>query len=212
MINSNLQDDRLSIREEAKEYNYDLRILVDDSQIIGESLGLSRTGEVFIINPQDWSVAYIGAIDDRLTYENQKEKASKHFLKDAIEDLLEGRSVSVPRTESLGCLINFPNKKEKELISYTDDVAPILIEKCTVCHRKGGVGPWVMSDHKKINGFSLMMREVIRTKRMPPWHADPLIGKYSNDRSLNPEEVRTLVHWIEAGAKRGDGPDPLKQI
>ena len=57
-----------------------------------------------------------------------------------------------------------------------------------------------------------MMREVIRTKRMPPWHADPLIGKYSNDRSLNPEEVRTLVHWIEAGAKRGDGPDPLKQI
>ena len=41
MINSNLQDDRLTIREEAKEYNYDLRILVDDSQIIGESLGLS---------------------------------------------------------------------------------------------------------------------------------------------------------------------------
>ena len=45
MINSNLQDDHVTIKEEAKEYSYDLRILVDDSQIIGESLGLSRTGE-----------------------------------------------------------------------------------------------------------------------------------------------------------------------
>ena len=212
MINSNLQDDRITITEEAKEYNYDLRILVDDSQIIGESLELSRTGEVFVINPKKWSVAYIGAIDDRLTYENQKEKASKHFLKDAIDDLLEDRSVSVPRTESLGCLINFANKADKQLISYADDVAPILVENCTVCHREGGVGPWVMSDHKMVKGFSLMMREVIRTKRMPPWHADPLIGEYSNDRSLNAEEVKTLVHWIEAGAKRGDGPDPLKQV
>ncbi len=80
MINSNLQDNRLTIREEAKEYNYDLRILVDDSQIIGESLKLSRTGEVFIINPKNWSVAYIGAIDDRLTYENQKEKRTDPCL------------------------------------------------------------------------------------------------------------------------------------
>ena len=38
MLNSNLQDDRLSIREEAKEFSYDLSILVDESQIIGESL------------------------------------------------------------------------------------------------------------------------------------------------------------------------------
>ena len=211
MLNSNLQDDRLSIREEAKEFSYDLSILVDESQIIGESLELSRTGEVFVVNPENWSVAYIGALDDRLTYENQKKEASEHFLKDAIEDLLAGKAVSTPRTESLGCLINFPNKSKQELISYTDDVAPILIDNCTVCHRKGGVGPWAMTDYNMVKGFSLMMREVIRTKRMPPWHADPLIGKYSNDRSLTVEETKTLVHWIEAGSPRGEGTDLLKQ-
>ena len=211
MLNSNLQDDRLSIREEAKEFSYDLSILVDESQIIGESLELSRTGEVFVVNPENWSVAYSGALDDRLTYENQKKEASEHFLKDAIEDLLAGKAVSTPRTESLGCLINFPNKSKQELISYTDDVAPILIDNCTVCHRKGGVGPWAMTDYNMVKGFSLMMREVIRTKRMPPWHADPLIGKYSNDRSLTVEETKTLVHWIEAGSPRGEGTDLLKQ-
>ena len=209
MLNSNLQDDRLSIREEAKEYGYDLKILIDETQIIGESLELSRTGEVFIVNPKNWSVAYIGAIDDRLTYENQKAEASEHFLKDAIDDLLAGEIVAVPRTESLGCLINFPNKNSKKSISYSKQVAPILLENCAVCHRKGGVGPWAMTDYSMVKGFSLMMREVIRTKRMPPWHADPLIGQFSNDRSLNNKEIQTLVHWIEAGAPKGEGVDPL---
>ncbi|GIT61898.1 MAG: hypothetical protein Ct9H300mP20_17250 [Gammaproteobacteria bacterium] len=103
-------------------------------------------------------------------------------------------------------LINFPNKAEKQLISYVDDVAPILVENCTVCHREGGVGPWVMSDHKMVKGFSLMMREVIRTKRMPPLGCRSSHREYSNDRSLNAEEVKTLVHWIEAGAKREMDP------
>ena len=212
MLNSNLQDDRLSIREEAKEYGYDLRILIDETQIIGEALKLSRTGEVFVIDPKTWTVVYTGALDDRLTYENQKKEASEHYLKNSIDDILEGKVVQLPATDSLGCLINFPNRREKSLqtsISYSEEIAPMLLENCTVCHRKGGVGPWAMTDYNMVKGFSLMMREVVRTKRMPPWHADPLIGQFSNDRSLSNKEIQTLVHWIEAGAPRGEGADPL---
>ena len=212
MLNSNLQDDRLSIREEAKEYGYDLRILIDETQIIGESLKLSRTGEVFVIDPKTWTVVYTGALDDRLNYENQKKEASEHYLKNSIDEILAGKEVQLPDTDSLGCLINFPNKGEKSRqtsISYSEDIAPMLLENCTVCHRKGGVGPWAMTDYNVVKGFSLMMREVVRTKRMPPWHADPIIGQFSNDRSLNNEEIKTLVHWIEAGAPRGEGTDPL---
>src|SRR5690606_26206817 len=51
--------------------------------------------------------------------------------------------------------------------------------------------------------------EVVRTKRMPPWHADPHVGKYANDRSLSVSQKQDLVHWVEAGAPRGAGPDPL---
>ena len=212
MLNSNLQDDRLSIREEAKEYGYDLRILIDETQIIGESLKLSRTGEVFVIDPKTWKVVYTGALDDRLNYENQKKEASEHYLKNSIDEILADKAVQLPDTDSLGCLINFPNKGEKlrqTSISYSEDIAPMLLENCTVCHRKGGVGPWAMTDYNMVKGFSLMMREVVRTKRMPPWHADPIIGQFSNDRSLSNEEIKTLVHWIEAGAPRGEGTDPL---
>ena len=77
------------------------------------------------------------------------------------------------------------------------------------CHREGGIGPWAMNDYNMVRGFSLMVREVVRTKRMPPWHADPTIGHWENDRSLSNEQIKTLVHWIEAGAPRGEGEDFL---
>ena len=69
----------------------------------------------------------------------------------------------------------------------------MLDENCVACHREGGIGPWAMSDYNMVRGFSLMIREVVRTKRMPPWHADPAHGDFSNDRSLTPEQTQTLV-------------------
>lgn len=67
LINSNLQDHRASISAEADEFGIDLPILVDETQVIGESLGLVRTGEVFVIEPEGWTLVYRGALDDRLT-------------------------------------------------------------------------------------------------------------------------------------------------
>jgi hypothetical protein len=94
-------------------------------------------------------------------------------------------------------------------ISYARQVAPILIEKCVACHQAGGIGPWPMDSYAMVKGWSAMMREVLMNRRMPPWHADPAVGRFAGDRSLSDEQMRTLVHWIDAGAPRGDGPDPL---
>ena len=214
LLNSNLQDNRRTIHDEAIQFGYGLPILIDDTQIIGESLDLVRTGEVFVLEPKTWKVLYHGALDDRLTYENQKAAASNHFLRDAIENMLKGESVETAKTDALGCLINFPEKNKRSQhasISYEKEIAPILQENCVSCHRTGGIGPWAMTDYNLVKGFSLMMREVLRTQRMPPWHADPSIGHFSNDRSLTIEETQKLVHWIEAGSPRGDGPDPIAE-
>ena len=34
---------------------------------------------------------------------------------------------------------------------------------------------------------------------MPPWHADPRYGHFSNDRSLSERERSTLLAWVEQG-------------
>ena len=215
MLNSNLQDSRQSVNHEAEEFGIDIPILLDETQIIGESLGLVRTGEVFVLDPKNWSVSYRGAVDDRLTYENQKAEAKDHYLRDALDNMLAGEPVAVASTEAPGCLINFPeqsNRAQHAQISYSETIAPMLQEHCVSCHRPGGIGPWAMTDYNMVRGFSLMTREVVRTQRMPPWHADPAVGHFSNDRSFTAEQTQTLVHWIEAGAPRGEGPDPLAEF
>lgn len=213
MINSNLQDERANIAAEASEWDIDLPILDDRTQLIGESLKLIRTGEVLIIEPKTQQLVYRGPLDDRQDYERQKAKAKNRYAHDALEAVLAGKPVAVAKRDAIGCLINFTERnKDHAAISYADTVAPILKEKCAVCHRPGGIGPWAMNSYNMVRGFAPMMREVIRTKRMPPWHADPHIGEWEDDRSLSIEQAQTLVHWIEAGAPRGDGPDPLLKV
>jgi hypothetical protein len=52
-----------------------------------------------------------------------------------------------------------------------------------------------------------MVREVVREGRMPPWHADPKFGKFSNDHSLSKTERQTLLDWIAQGCPQGDPKD-----
>ena len=213
LLNANLQDDRASIRKEAAEWDIDIPILDDEAQLIGESLGLVRTAEVLVIDPKTWQVAYRGPLNDRINdYERQRAEASEHYAADAIEALIggEGQAIQVAERDAIGCLINFPARDQQPAqINYVADVAPILQQNCVVCHQEGGIGPWAMTGYNMVRGFAPMIREVVRTKRMPPWHADPHIGAFKNGRGLTIEEAQTLVHWAEAGAPRGEGEDPL---
>ena len=110
----------------------------------------------------------------------------------------------------MGCLINFAQRNaDHEQISYTDTIAPILQEKCVVCHTEGGLGPW------RCRAMKWWLRpDDARshcTKRMPPWHADPHIGVWKNDKSLkhraNPN-TRALGLRRRPRRRR----DPLKDL
>jgi hypothetical protein len=52
----------------------------------------------------------------------------------------------------------------------------------------------------------------VRSKKMPPWFADPCCGKFSNDPWLTADEIDRLERWASAGAPAGDpkeAPPPL---
>ncbi|HZZ31677.1 MAG TPA: redoxin family protein [Phenylobacterium sp.] len=208
LVDSNLQDSRDAIAAEAKEYGIDIPILMDSNQIIGEALGVTRTAEVFVVNPKTWTVAYHGPLDDRSDYGVQK-AATKAFADDALSAILAGKAAPAASQMSKGCLVDFPAREKKAQITYVKDVAPILEAKCVACHEEGGIGPFAMKNYEMVKGFSPMIREVLRTDRMPPYNADPHVGKFSDDKNLSPAEIKTIVHWVEQGSPRGEGKDPL---
>ncbi len=211
MINSNLQDTRESIASEAGQWGVDFPILHDANQAIGRSLNLTRTAEVIVINPANWEIVYRGALSDRVHYERQKNEASVHHVREVLDSMIAGDVPTYRETASPGCIINFA-EQDGEAISYSETIAPLLKEKCTACHVEGGIAPWAMSEYRMVFGFAPMIREVLRTRRMPPWHLDPEVGEWQHDAGISDEERATLLAWIEAGAKRGDGPDPLLAI
>jgi hypothetical protein len=84
--------------------------------------------------------------------------------------------------------------------------------KCATCHQPGGIGPMPLNSYEQVKGFSPMIREAIRTYRMPPFQPDATVGHWQDDARLSADQKKALVHWIDAGAPRGTGEDPLKKI
>lgn len=201
LINSNQEDDRNSIVKETEKYDMEFPVLIDDVQLAAEALQLHRTAEVLVLDPATWTVSYRGPIKDGKT----------EYLDAAIKAQKKGEILATNYVKGKGTAIKLehPDKTQFASISYEMDVAPILIEKCRKCHVEGGIAPWQMKDHAAVLGWSNMMREVLRTKRMPPWQADPHYGTFEHDLSLSKEELQTIIHWIDAGAKKGEGADPL---
>ena len=212
MINANAQDDRQSIAEEASEFKVgSLPILMDQTQGVAEMLGVKRTAEAIAINTKDWTIFYHGAIDDQLVEGAQKPKPTEKYLENALTEFLAGQEITVGKTATKGCLIHFEpgNARADAPVSYAQEIAPLLQRKCVSCHSAGNIGSWGMSSYKKVKGMSDMIKEVVLARRMPPWHADPHYGRFQNDRTLTFEESRSLLRWIEQGAPRGEGEDPL---
>ncbi|MGO9934058.1 MAG: redoxin domain-containing protein [Steroidobacteraceae bacterium] len=211
MLNSTPSDKREDIVVEAAAYGYNLPILLDSNQLVGEQLGVTRTAEVIVLDPKSWKIVYRGPIDDRVTYERQKASADHTWAKDALDAQLAGKPVAVAQVQPVGCLIDFPERAKlaTSKVTYVKNIAPMFEDKCVSCHQQGGIGPMSLTSYDQIKPFSPMIREMIRTQRMPPWRADPTVGHFLGDRSLSSAQIKMLVHWVEAGAPRGTGADPL---
>jgi len=88
--------------------------------------------------------------------------------------------------------------------TYYRDVLPILQQHCQSCHRAGEIGPMQLMSYAQARPFARAIADSAAKREMPPWFADPAIGHFSNDPSLTPQEIDTLVSWANAQAPAGD--------
>jgi hypothetical protein len=100
-------------------------------------------------------------------------------------------------------------------VTFAKDVAPILEDKCEVCHRVGSMAPMSLVTYQETRPWVKSIRERVITRNMPPWHLDKTVGiqHFANDRSLSEEQISTIVRWVDAGAPMGDPKDlpPARQ-
>ena len=190
LISPAFNEDRQTLKAVMASSGYNLPVLLDETQLVVQSLELQQYGEVLVIDPATMSIIYRG--------DSQP-----------LTDFSNIASVTPTETE-LGAAIDF---RSREQVSYVTDIAPILERNCVSCHRDGGIGPWQMSSHAMVRGWSPMMREVVMTQRMPPGRIDTHVGKpMSNASGLTVAEQQLLIDWIDQGSPKDEGTDPLTEL
>lgn len=214
VVESEANGDAAAVRKEAEELGLGaLPLLMDTTQSLALALGVERTAEVIALDTKSWAILYRGAIDDQLAEGAEKPAPTQHYLQAALTAHLAGEPIANPRTAVKGCLITFEKvaADAQTPVSYTKTIAPLLREKCATCHREGDIGPFAFSSHAVAKRKARMIEEVILTKRMPPWHADPHFGKFADSPALTAVETQSLLRWIQQGAPRDAGADPLAE-
>lgn len=89
-------------------------------------------------------------------------------------------------------------------VTFSKDVAPIFFKRCAECHRPGEAAPFSALSYKDVRPWAKSIREKVANRTMPPWHADPHVGSFKNDRSLTQAEIDAVTAWVEAGAPEGN--------
>jgi peroxiredoxin len=90
------------MKERARDEGFAFDYLYDEEQTLARALGSERTPEVFVFD-RDRRLRYHGAIDD-----NRDETAvTRHYLREALDAVLEGRDPPVAETPPVGCTVKW---------------------------------------------------------------------------------------------------------
>ncbi|MFM2126102.1 MAG: hypothetical protein RL328_2553, partial [Acidobacteriota bacterium] len=92
--------------------------------------------------------------------------------------------------------------------TFNQDVAPILHQNCATCHRPGEVAPFPLLTYSDASKRASLIALVTEKRFMPPWKPEPGVGKFTHERRLTDEQIRTLREWSAAGAPEGEGRAP----
>jgi peroxiredoxin len=92
----------------AKNHGYEFPYLYDGSQEVVKKFMPTNTPHTFVLNKtaDGFKVAYIGAIDNN---SRNGAKASHHYVEEAVDELLAGKTVSTSKTKAIGCGVKWKN-------------------------------------------------------------------------------------------------------
>ena len=104
---NNIPDDTLDkMKERAKSKGFNFPYLYDSTQKIGHDYGATTTPHVFVLD-KNRKLAYMGGIDDNM----KPDEVKKHYLRDAVDALLAGKTPPETDTKHLGCSIKYDDAK-----------------------------------------------------------------------------------------------------
>ncbi len=210
-VNSNRQDSVTELDAHARIHGLKFPLLKDVGNKVADQFGATRTPEVFVLDKAGVT-RYQGRIDGQYTFGAgvgySQPNLDRRDLAEALTEILAGKEVSVAFTEPKGCIIGrVRDVKEDSEVTYSNQIARLFNQRCVECHREGQIAPFTMTSYEDVAGWGEMIAEVVREQRMPPWHANPAHGEFSNENVLSKAEKEMVYTWVANGCPEGDPAD-----
>jgi Flp pilus assembly protein TadD len=92
-------------------------------------------------------------------------------------------------------------------VTFNRDIAPIVFQHCTPCHRPGEIGPFSLQTYRDVRQRMTLVADATRRRVMPPWKPQDAAGVFLDDRSLSAEQIERIQAWVAQGGVEGDSRD-----
>ena len=92
---------------------------------------------------------------------------------------------------------------EDRKLTFTQDIAPIVFENCSPCHREGMSTPFTLLDYDDVRKRARLIVDVVKDRYMPPWLPEPGHGTFYGSRRLLDGQIELIQKWLEQGGEEG---------
>lgn len=207
-LNVGSNDPLLEVAQQALHAEWPFPVGKDFEGRAAAALGVTRTPEVVVLD-DTFTLRYRGRIDAQYRLSGQRPTIEREDLKLALEEILQGKSVSIPETPVDGCLIEFQALRGlpapvPEQVTYTEHIAPLLAQHCQTCHREGMTGPFSLTSYAEARDHAEMIAEVVSQQRMPPVFSSAQHGEFINRLAVPDAERALIMAWVRTGCAAGD--------
>jgi peroxiredoxin len=115
---TDLSDTFAEMKVRARDRQYNFPYLYDgDTEAVARQYGPVATPHAFVFD-RERKLRYVGAIDDS----ERAQHVTQRYLRDALDALLAGKEVPVPKTKVVGCSIKWAGK-EDSVKTYLEKLA-----------------------------------------------------------------------------------------
>jgi mono/diheme cytochrome c family protein len=95
-----------------------------------------------------------------------------------------------------------------DAILWNREISRIFYQRCGACHRDGGTS-FSLMNFREVQPHAARIKELVLTRRMPPWGAVKGFGDFRNDQGLSSEEMEMITDWVDSDTPRGNNPNVL---
>ena len=202
LVYVNPRESASEVRAHARKFGYQMEIVRDTTHDLVKRFGITVTPEAAVTDA-DGTLLYRGRIDDRyIDIGLDRPRATRHELQDALQAVVEGKPVPAAATPAVGCFVS-----DFTPVTFNRDIAPVLFDKCTNCHRAGGVAPFSLTSYADARQRASLIAAVTERKFMPPYNAQSDAGSFIGQKRLTEAEIALVSRWVDEGAIEGDPRD-----